>query len=282
VLAVVDGRWLERREYRWQNRGTATPPPDNDARTPLLGRWKALSRIQKALATAATAAGLAIVGWFVNWGMPRLVDLINPPLEAPVASRLFIVDTSASMEGRLGRQKFDAAVSEISRYARNTPEVALALRTAGGVCTEGYREPPVTFESDNVDDIRAELAAARPGGPANIVSQIEQGTNDFQRFDVAKSAQVQSIWLFLGTARDCRNEDVPLGEAIRRALLDSPAKVSYVDFFVLRGDSKSYANLRKSIEALGKGTSFVIKRVGTQQQLRRTLEEAEQREKPSD
>lgn len=253
---------------------------DGGTGRPLRARWGALSRVQKALATAATAAGLAVVGWSVNWGMPKLVDWINPPLEPPVASRLLIVDTSASMAGKQGRQKFEAAVAEIGRFARNAPDVALALRTAGGACTDGYVEPPVKFDSNNVESIQAALEAARPRGPANIVSQLEQSSNDFQRFELAKSAQVQSIWLFLGTARDCRAKDVPLGRAIRRALVDSPAKVSYVDFFVLRGDRTSYANLKKSIEALG--TEFVVKRVGTRQQLRRTLEETERREQPSE
>jgi len=253
---------------------------DGGTGAPLRARWGALSRVQKALATAATAAGLAVVGWSVNWGMPKLVDWINPPFEAPVASRLLIVDTSASMAGRLGRQKLEAVVAEIGRFGRNAPDVALALRTAGGGCTDGYREPPVEFESNNVESIQAALESAQPRGSANIVSQLEQSANDFQRFELAKSAKVQSIWLFLGTARDCRAKDVPLGRAIRRALVDSPAKVSYVDFFVLRGDRKTYANLKKSIEALG--TEFVVKRVGTRQQLRRTLEQTEQRERPSE
>jgi hypothetical protein len=252
---------------------------DGGTDRPLRARWGALSRVQKALATAATAAGLAVVGWSVNWGMPKLVDWINPPFEAPGASRLLIVDTSASMTGPLGSRKFKRAVAEIGRHIANTPDVALALRTAGGGCTDGYKQPLVEFESGNAESIHAELDAARPHGPANIVSQLEQGTNDFLRFKIAKSAQRQSIWLFLGTARDCGAKDVPLGRAIRRALVDSPVKVSYVDFFVLRGDRNSYANLKKSIEALG--TEFVVKRVDTAQQLKRTLEETERREQLS-
>ena len=78
------------------------PMPEGGTRWPLSARWGALSRVQKAAATAATAAGLAVVGWSVNWGMPKLIDWINPPFEAPGASRLLIVDTSDSMTGPLG------------------------------------------------------------------------------------------------------------------------------------------------------------------------------------
>jgi hypothetical protein len=247
---------------------------------PLRARWGGLTRVQKALATVGTAAGLAVVGWAVNWGMPKLVDWVNPPYEAPGASRLLIVDTSASMTGPQGRAKFERAVAEIGRHIANTPDVALALRTAGGGCTVGYEEPVVGFESGNADSIQAELDAVRPNGEANIVAQLEQGTNDFHRFRDAKSADVQSIWLFLATGRDCSAEDEPLGEAIRAALVDSPAKVSYVDFFVLRGDRKSYAGLKKSMEALG--TSFRVKRVATGAQLRRAMRETEHSEAPSE
>lgn len=260
--------------------GGGSPRPDDTARGPLSARWRALSRVQKGLATGATAAALAVVGWLVNWGMPKLVDWIDPPAEVSVSSRLLIVDTSASMTGKIGSRKFNLAVSQIRRIVGNAPDVAVALRTAGGACTEGYREPLVKFEPDNGSTIQAELDTVRTGGPANIVSQLEQGVNDFQKFDTAKSAKVQSIWLFLGTARDCRAEDIPLGEAIKQALVDSPAKVSYVDFFVLRGDRKSFANLKKSIEPLG--AEFFVREVRTQEKLVRAVDKALETEKPSD
>jgi von Willebrand factor type A domain len=261
------------------SRSGAAPGGEGTGRTRLGDRWKALSRAQKGLAAVGTAAALAVVGWTVNAAMPKIVDWINPPLEPAVASRLLIVDTSGSMAGR-GQAKFDAAVAEIERYAKNVPDVALALRTAGGSCTEGYRDPPVGFGSRNVDEIRAELEAARPHGEANIVSQLEQATNDFQNFELAKTAKIQSIWLFLATARDCRNTDVSLGQAIKEALTDSPAKVSYVNFFVLRGDKTSYRNLEKSLHALG--SEFAVRRVADQTEMRDSLEEADQGQRPSD
>ena len=258
---------------------TPAPRGEGTGRTPLGDRWKALSRAQKALAALGTAAALAVVGWAVDTGMPKIVDWINPPLEPAVASRLLIVDTSGSMSGP-GKAKFDAAVAEIERYAENVPDVALALRTAGGSCTEGYHDPPVGFASHNIDEIRAELDAARPHGEANIVSQLEQATNDFQKFELAKKAKIQSIWLFLATARDCRARDVSLGKAIKEALTDSPAKVSYVNFFVLRGDKTSYRNLERSLHSLG--SEFAIRRVANQMEMKNSIEDADRGQRPSD
>ena len=97
------------------------------------------------------------------------------------------------------------------------PDVAFALRT-GGDCKGGYVDPPVEFAEDNGERIRAALSAARPQGGADIVSQLRQGISDYNRFESVESAQVQSIWLFLASARDCRHGNSSLGKAIKKAL----------------------------------------------------------------
>ena len=81
-----------------------------------MGRWQALTRVQKAAAAGGTAAALALVGWSVNWGMPKLIDWINPPAQVSDSARLLIIDTSRSMASKAGNQKFAMAAAEIEAW----------------------------------------------------------------------------------------------------------------------------------------------------------------------
>jgi hypothetical protein len=244
-----------------------------------MGRWQALTRVQKAAAAGGTAAALALVGWSVNWGMPKLIDVINPPAQVSDSARLLIIDTSRSMAGKAGNQKFAMAAAEIESMVNDQPDVAFALRTAGGDCRGGYVDPPVEFAEDNGERIRSALAAARPQGGADIVSQLRQGISDYDRFESVESAQVQSIWLFLASARDCRHGNSSLGKAIKKALAGSLPQLSYVDFYVLRGNPRAIRNLKNSIEPLG--TEFSVTFVPTPQRLHEAVEEATETQRPS-
>jgi hypothetical protein len=256
-------------------------PGGDGRRRPSIERWHALSRAQRALATAVGAAVVAAVGWGVNAGMPKLVDWLNGPEDNPVATRLLIVDTSSAMTGSLGRRsKFAAVRSQITTLVGRTPDVAFALRTVGGGCGGGYQEPRVKFASRDGSAIVSALAGARVGGRADIASAVSQGTDDFQRFKIARTAHIQSIWLFIGGARNtCEPNAPPVGPAIKLALIDSPAQVSYVDLFVLRGDKNGYANLRRNVESLG--STFAVSRVTTEPALRNAVQRASRRESAS-
>ena len=245
-----------------------------------MNRWNALSRAQKIGATAATAAGLAVVGWFVNWSMPQIVDRLFPPAEVSATGRLLIVDTSSAMGGEVGRRRFKAAVAEINRMVSNEPDIAFALRTAGGSCTSGYAEPVVGFDEDNDAEIRSALTAARPQGPPNIISQLQQGISDFNRFDTVKSSQVQAVWLFLASARDCSDRQSSLGAAIKAELSGALRGVSHVDFFVLRGDRKSIAAMKASLGPLG--DQYSVTHVPNPKALKTAVTAAAMKEKPSD
>lgn len=255
------------------------PEPDkDDPRRLPLEHWRSLSRAQRAVTAGVGAAVVAVVGWGVNASMPKLVDWVNGPEDNPVVTRLLIVDSSSTMIGSLGRRsKFGAVKSQIGKLVRQTPDVAFALRTVGGGCGGAYEEPVVKFASRDGEQIVTELAQTHVGGRADMASAVSQGTDDFQRFKIARSAHVQSIWLFIGGARNaCEPNAPPLGPALKRALIDSPAQVSYVDLFVLRGDNKGYANLRRSVESLG--SAFTVSRVATEAGLRNAVERTSNRE----
>jgi hypothetical protein len=255
------------------------PPGDKGVprRIPLQ-RWRGLSRAQRVVTAGVGAAVVAAVGWGVDASMPKLVDWLNGPEDNPVVTRLLIVDTSSTMTGSLGRRsKFGAVKSQIAKLVRQTPDVAFALRTAGGGCGGEYEEPVVKFASRDGDEIVTKLSQTHVGGRADVASAVSQGTNDFQRFEIARSAHIQSIWLFIGGARNtCEPNAPPLGPALKRALIDSPAQVSYVDLFVLRGEKNVYASLRRSVESLG--STFNVSRVVTVAGLQNAVERTSNRE----
>ena len=244
-----------------------------------MGRWQALTRVQKAAAAGGTAAAPRARRLVRQLGDAQLIDWINPPAQVSDSARLLIIDTSRSMAGKAGNQKFAMAAAEIESMVNDQPDVAFALRTAGGDRKGGYVDPPVEFAEDNGERIRAALSAARPQGGADIVSQLRQGISDYNRFESVESAQVQSIWLFLASARDCRHGNSSLGKAIKKALAGSLPQLSYVDFYVLRGNRRTIRSLKNSIEPLG--TEFSVTFVPTPERLHEAVEEANETQRPS-
>ena len=96
-----------------------------------MGRWQALTRVQKAAAGGTAAASRSSAG--PSTGDALLIDWINPPAQVSDSARLLIIDTSRSMAGKAGNQKFAMAAAEIESMVNDQPDVAFALRTAGGV-----------------------------------------------------------------------------------------------------------------------------------------------------
>jgi len=244
-------------------------------------RWRALSKTQKGLAAAGGAAALAVVGWLVNWGMPQLVDAINPAPEPPITSQLVIVDTSASMAH--SPQQFTRARRVISRMVNNEPDYAVALRMVGGGCDSGvYREPQVPFAKNDAQAVTAKLNQVKPAGKADFVTALTRAVDDFQRFDAGKSAQQKIIWLILGTARNsCDREASSLGSGIRRALVGSTAKLSFVDFFIVRGEQKSIRDLQDQLNHLTSAENVRVHPVESARDLGPALVSASRRETPS-
>jgi len=236
----------------------------------VLARWRRFTRAQKAAASLAGAAAAAAVVWLVNWGMPQLVDWIQGVQAPPEAARLFIVDTSSSMTGSLGKKtKFKSALGEVRTITRlESDDVAYAVRTTGGGCARdaSWHEPLVPFQAGNAALVPAKLKTVRVGGAGDVVTAIRRAKNDFRHYGAAKSAMSKTIWLFLGTTKDdCDPAHLPLGAAIKDALTDASADLSSVDFFVLRGEKKRVLNFQKAIEGLG--SNFKVIPVRTHKQL---------------
>ena len=270
---------------RRQNKGRR-PPPDSrrqnkGRRRELLSRWRGFSRAQKTGTGLMGAAAAAAVVWLVNWGMPQLVHWIEGVQPPPESARLFIVDTSSSMSGSLGkRSKFNALVSEVNKIiGYESEDVAYALRTTGGECENipEWDAPLVGFKSGDGDSVRARLKTVRVGGAGDIVAAIHKGKTDFRHYGAAKLAKSKTIWLFLATTQDgCDPAHIPLGKALANALTDTSAQLSSVDFFMLPGEIKGVAKFKREIEGLRPNITVIP--VTTPKQLRTAIVDTARRE----
>jgi hypothetical protein len=173
---------------------------------------------------------------------------------------VMIVDTSSAMMEPFdrGKTKFEAVRDEILEFARNRPDVGLALRFTGHVCSTEYAEPTIEFTDDSASEVEDAFASVTSAGSSDFAKAVTHSVNDFDHFDVAKSAQQQSIYAFLGSATDeCALDPRDARDEILTALQDFDGKNGKadrvkVDFFGVgasKREKKIAARLVKALRA---------------------------------
>lgn len=171
-----------------------------------------------------------------------------------------IVDTSNAMMKRFDRNKtkLEAVRDEIVAFARDRPDVGVALRFTGGVCSRGYADPMIEFTDESASDVEGAFADVAPAGKSDFAKAVIHSVADFNRFDVAKTAQQQSIYAFLGSATDrCAPDPREARRDIVSALRDfseqnDAADRVRVDLFGVgasKRDKKIAAKLVKALRA---------------------------------
>lgn len=253
----------------------------------LVALWLPLSRsdwtARRGLRVVCVVVPLVAAGIVIGLGL----SVWKPdPAYRSSTSRLIIVDGSASMMRSFSPEtKFDSARTEILRYVNQQPSVDVALRFTSGRCDGIYEEPDVDFGRSNRKEIDARLRSRRLAGEANFIDAVSMGVNDFLESHTASSAKVQSIWLFLGTAKDGCVPGRDVVEELKAALVDSPdVNLSHVDFFALRAEKTSFQRLQKRIASLAEVVRVlsVPQNVQNSSGLRETIEETARREAPSE
>lgn len=234
--------------------------------------WGGLSKGLKILVSALSAVSVTI-------GIILGIRELLPDPEPPRHSVLVLMDRSQSMNEPFGasKTKFEAVREQILDYARDRPDSAIALRFTGGMCnTEGYAPPTVTFDRHNTDEIEAALGDVRAGGDSDFATAVGEAVNDFDRYEAGRSARVQSIWAFLGSAHDtCRTN--PL-RAIRTALEGFEQPVKF-DFFGVGASVREENRLRRLVRRLNKaGYESYVTTPKNVSQLRKDVMATSQRE----
>jgi hypothetical protein len=126
----------------------------------------------------------------------------------PDASVEYILDVSRRMDGRIGEKNKLAAVrSEIVEHAKNRPNVATALRLAGGpICGTEYVPPAIDFGEDNGDDIERALEGVTAGGKSDFARAMTHAANDLLGHEREVESESKTLFLFVGGRDTCAGE----------------------------------------------------------------------------
>lgn len=241
----------------------------------IFARLKGLPNPVKIIAGLGALVGLIL-------GLIQLYGMVFPPPKPVARSVLLVVDSSASMHRDYGsgQTKLQAAKREILRYVRNQPNVLVALRFVGDVCSEGYESPTVNFGTHKADEIERALDQERPTKIADLSGAVGQGANDFLRSDRAGHATSPSMWIFFGGIRDpCGATGLANEIATELQGVDVQARF---DFFVLRktpAGRKELDRLLSKLRRQGHTASWL--RPANPTQLRHAVDQVSRSENPS-
>jgi hypothetical protein len=219
----------------------------------------------------------------VTLGIIGSVRALLPKPEPAIYSVLMVVDTSDSMKEQFGkRTKFEAVRDQILRFARRSPEAAIAIRFTGNICSEEYDPPAVGFKEENVSAIEDALGGQTPGNESvtDFASAVVEGVNDFRRSDTAKDSPSQSIWTFLGSAKDgCTTNAI---DEVELALEGFATKGVKFNFFGVGASQAEKRQLDNVLAALkGAGYEAYVKTPKNVSQLREDVRDTVLREVPS-
>jgi hypothetical protein len=141
--------------------------------------------------------------------------LIAKILPDPPNNRVeYVVDVSRAMKGRIGKKaKLPAVAAEIIERTEGRPDVATALRLAGGDCSHASRPPDVKFGTDNADAIRETLLDVKPAGKSNFANAVTLAAGDLR-----KGEGLTTILIIVGGQDTCSGPRS--NEIIRDALED--------------------------------------------------------------
>lgn len=120
--------------------------------------------------------GCTVIATFVG-------ALIAKVLPDPPNNRVeYVVDVSRAMNGRIGtKAKLPAVAAEIIERTEGRPDVATALRLAGGDCSAASRPPDVNFGTDNADAIKETLLGVKPAGKSNFANAVTLAAGDLRK-----------------------------------------------------------------------------------------------------
>jgi hypothetical protein len=172
--------------------------------------------------------------------------LIGKILPDPSKNRVeYVVDVSRAMKGRIGKKaKLPAVAAAIIERTEGRPDVASALRLAGGDCSAASRPPDVKFGTDNADAIREALLGVKPAGKSNFANAVTLAAGDLR-----KGEGLTTILIIVGGKDTCSGPRSK--EIIRDALEDLRDKPDVKVNFKFVG-VKVPKNVRRMLESAKK------------------------------
>jgi hypothetical protein len=126
----------------------------------------------------------------------------SPP---PSVSVEYVLDISRSMAGKIGhKQKLQSVAAEIVNNAKDSPDIATALRlSGGGTCSTGYDPPAVPFAEHNGDKVQQALRNLRPAGKSDFARAMAHAVNDLVGREREVQGQAKTVFIFVGGPDTC-------------------------------------------------------------------------------
>ena len=227
-------------------------------------RW-----FQGAVAVVGLAAAIwALVGAPKPWQVAA--DLSSTKL--PLSDTEIVLDASSAMAGRFGDgTKLDAAARAVGQYVVPFNNEGLALRRAGGGCSEPG-ELLVDFGDDHSDDVSEAAAEQRPAGRSNVAYAVRAAVDDFtaERFHGSQSSK--RILIFMGGEDECAEDAT---EEIRDEL-DRSGISAVFRVVALKVSGKALKRLKDFEKELAPYADVEIRTPDTEGQLEEVIEEEEE------
>ncbi len=159
-----------------------------------------------------TAAVIAVVAALTALiGIPNLWDVASKELaadELALVNTEIVLDASAAMAEPFGKgTKLDAAVRAIETYVAPLTNDGLALRRAGGSCSDAG-DLLVNFSPGNAEEVSEESAELEPAGSSNVIAATRAAVSDFGHPRFRGEAATKRILIFMGGEDECAEDAV--------------------------------------------------------------------------
>ena len=226
----------------------------------------------------AAVAVIGLLGAFWAFtGLPNLWEAANEitaKASLPLKNTEIVLDASAHMGEPFGRvTKYDIAATEAARWAVSDEDAGLALRVAGGSCTE-RNQPLVDFGKGNSDEVREAALEREPSGKSNFAAAVRAAITDFSEAEFKRPGSENQVMVFLGGDDECWG--VP-GEEIRDELEQSGVKTVF-RFFALKVSKETKKNLEVMKQQLGSAARVEVREANTLGQVQQAVNEVKEEE----
>lgn len=155
-------------------------------------------------------------------------QVFAPP--PPAVSIEYVLDVSRGMAGRIGnKNKLAAAKDEITSAVGGSPEIAHALRLAGGpTCSETYQDPRVDFAQRNSEAIEGALASVTTQGPTDFARSVRYAVNDIVRRQSQVDTKRVAIYFLIGGHDQCTKRPLSvISDELKRLDKEKTIDVSF-------------------------------------------------------
>ena len=182
-----------------------------------------------------------------------------------------VLDASSGMADSFGeRTKLEAAAEAVGQYVVPLHNSGLALRRAGGSCSESG-DLLVDFGADHNDDVTDAAAEQQPAGSSNLIYAVRAAIDDFAAERFRGPSSSKRILIFMGGEDQCAED---AASEIRHEL-DGTGIDAVFRLVALKVSKSQLEGLEAFREALRPVADVEIRTADTEEQLDDVMQQEE-------